>query len=45
MGVPDSATGTVMRPDILRKYALKAGFRTVGILPVAADKWQFYLLT
>jgi len=46
MGVPDSAaTGTVMRPSTLRRYALEAGFRTVEILPIDADKWQFYLLS
>ncbi|QUQ62751.1 class I SAM-dependent methyltransferase [Kutzneria sp. CA-103260] len=46
MGVPDSAaTGTVMRPATLREYALEAGFRTVEVLPVEADKWQFYLLS
>jgi 2-polyprenyl-3-methyl-5-hydroxy-6-metoxy-1,4-benzoquinol methylase len=46
MGVPDSAaTGTVMRPATLRRYAAEAGFRTVEVLPIDADKWQFYLLS
>jgi 2-polyprenyl-3-methyl-5-hydroxy-6-metoxy-1,4-benzoquinol methylase len=45
MGVPDSAaTGTVMRPATLRKYAHEAGFQNVEILPVDAENWQFYLL-
>lgn len=46
MGVPDSAaTGTVMRPSTVRKYALEAGFRSVEVLPIEANKWQFYLLS
>ncbi|MFC0432641.1 class I SAM-dependent methyltransferase [Kutzneria buriramensis] len=46
MGTPDSAaTGTVMRPDTLRRYATEAGFRNVELLSIAADKWQFYLLS
>ena len=46
MGVPDSAaTGTVMRPDTLRRYASEAGFRSVEVLPIDTDKWQFYLLS
>ncbi|MHA7279966.1 class I SAM-dependent methyltransferase [Arthrobacter sp. MDT2-2] len=35
MAHPDSAaTGTVMRPDTLRRYALDAGFTEVRILPI-----------
>ncbi|MDN4609986.1 class I SAM-dependent methyltransferase [Arthrobacter burdickii] len=35
MAHPDSAgTGTVMRPDTLRRYALDAGFADVRILPI-----------
>ncbi|OUM44969.1 class I SAM-dependent methyltransferase [Arthrobacter sedimenti] len=35
MAHPDSAgTGTVMRPDTLRRYALGAGFTDVRILPI-----------
>ena len=46
MGAPDSAaTGTVMRPATVRRYALEAGFRTVEVLPIDTDKWQFYLLS
>jgi hypothetical protein len=37
-------TGTVMRPDILRRYARDAGFARVTILPVDHDVWRFYRL-
>jgi 2-polyprenyl-3-methyl-5-hydroxy-6-metoxy-1,4-benzoquinol methylase len=39
-----AATGTVMRPDQLRKYARAAGFSEVEILSVEADLWRFYRL-
>lgn len=42
---PSAATGTVMRPPTLRRYAAEAGFRTVEILPVDNDFWTFYQLT
>jgi 2-polyprenyl-3-methyl-5-hydroxy-6-metoxy-1,4-benzoquinol methylase len=43
---PDPAgTGTVMRPDTLRRYAVEAGFERVEILPIENDTWRFYLLT
>jgi SAM-dependent methyltransferase len=42
---PSVATGTVMRADILRSYASQAGFRSVEILPIRNDVWQFYRLT
>ncbi|MFI9381525.1 class I SAM-dependent methyltransferase [Kutzneria sp. NPDC052558] len=46
MGSPDSAaTGTVMRPATLHRYARQAGFGTVETLPLESDKWQFYLLS
>ena len=46
MGDPTSAeTGTMMRPSILRKYALDAGFTNVTIHPVENDKFRFYELT
>jgi hypothetical protein len=46
MGAPDSAaTGTVMRPETVRRYAAEAGFATVEMLPIGADKWSFYLLS
>jgi 2-polyprenyl-3-methyl-5-hydroxy-6-metoxy-1,4-benzoquinol methylase len=31
---PSAETGTVMRADTLRRYAMEAGFRTVDVLPV-----------
>lgn len=37
-------TGTVMRPDTLRKYARVAGFDDVEVLPIEADLWRFYRL-
>ena len=45
MGEPASAaTGTVMRPATLRRYALEAGFREVEVLPIETDYWRFYRL-
>ncbi len=41
---PSVATGTVMRPDILRAYAREAGFRSVEILPIENDFFRFYQL-
>jgi 2-polyprenyl-3-methyl-5-hydroxy-6-metoxy-1,4-benzoquinol methylase len=41
----DSAgTGTVMRPDTLRRYAEAAGFRDVEILPIESYFFRFYRL-
>ena len=37
-------TGTVMRPDTLRRYAFEAGFAAVDILPVQDDFFRFYRL-
>lgn len=45
MGDPQTAaTGTVMRPATLRRYATEAGFRDVEILPIEPDVWRFYRL-
>ena len=45
MGDPlTAATGTVMRPATLRRYALEAGFQEVQVLPVSAHFWRFYRL-
>lgn len=41
---PSAATGTAMRPDTLRRYALAAGFREMEILPIENDFWRFYRL-
>ena len=46
MGDPETAaTGAVLRPATLRRYALQAGFRNLEILPVKADMLRFYRLT
>lgn len=39
-----AATGTVMRPDTLRRYARDAGFRDVTVLPIEHDMFRFYRL-
>jgi 2-polyprenyl-3-methyl-5-hydroxy-6-metoxy-1,4-benzoquinol methylase len=41
---PSAATGTVMRPATLRRYAAEAGFSGVEILPIENDLWRFYRL-
>jgi SAM-dependent methyltransferase len=41
----DSAgTGTVIRPDTVRAYAIDAGFDRVDVLPIEHDFWRFYRL-
>ncbi len=42
---PSAATGTVMRPATLRRYAQDAGFRSVEILPIENDFFRFYRLS
>jgi hypothetical protein len=37
-------TGTVMRPDTLRRYAHDAGFRDVDVLPIENETFRFYRL-
>lgn len=37
-------TGTVMRPETLRRYATDAGFASVEILPVEHETFRFYRL-
>jgi predicted O-methyltransferase YrrM len=45
MGDPrTAATGAVMRPSVLRQYALQAGFGEVEVLPIHTDYWRFYRL-
>jgi 2-polyprenyl-3-methyl-5-hydroxy-6-metoxy-1,4-benzoquinol methylase len=45
MGDPQTAaTGAVMRPATLRRYAAEAGFATVEVLPIQSDYWRFYRL-
>lgn len=42
---PDSAgTGTMLRPDTLRRYAADAGFTLVDVLPIDNPFWRFYRL-
>lgn len=46
MGDPGtSATGAVMRPATLRRYAEEAGFAAVEVLPLKTEDWRFYRLT
>ena len=46
MGDPDTAaTGAVMRPATLRRYAREAGFQGLEVLPVVAGTLRFYQLT
>jgi SAM-dependent methyltransferase len=40
-----AATGTVMRPQTLRRYATEAGFRDVEVLSIQNDFWRFYRLS
>jgi SAM-dependent methyltransferase len=44
-GENPAGTGTVMRPDTVRRYAAEAGFERVEILPIEDKFWRFYLLT
>jgi len=41
---PSAGTGTIMRPDTLRRYASEAGFRDVAILPIEHPFFRFYRL-
>ena len=41
---PSAATGTVIRPGIMRRYAEEAGYGSVELLPVEHDFWHFYRL-
>jgi 2-polyprenyl-3-methyl-5-hydroxy-6-metoxy-1,4-benzoquinol methylase len=41
---PSAGTGTVMRPDTLRRYAAEAGFCDVEILPIDSYFFRFYRL-
>lgn len=42
---PSAATGTVMRPATLRRYAAEAGFSATEIVPVEHPFFRFYRLT
>jgi 2-polyprenyl-3-methyl-5-hydroxy-6-metoxy-1,4-benzoquinol methylase len=39
-----AATGTVLRPATLRRYATEAGFASVTVLPIDHDMFRFYRL-
>jgi 2-polyprenyl-3-methyl-5-hydroxy-6-metoxy-1,4-benzoquinol methylase len=39
-----AATGTVIRPDIVRRYARDAGYSSVEVLPVESVAFRLYLL-
>jgi 2-polyprenyl-3-methyl-5-hydroxy-6-metoxy-1,4-benzoquinol methylase len=41
---PSAETGTVMRPDTLRRYASAAGFKSVDVLPIENYFFRFYRL-
>lgn len=41
---PSAATGTVMRADTLRRYALEAGFSDIEVLPIDNFFFRFYRL-
>jgi SAM-dependent methyltransferase len=42
---PSAGTGTVMRADTMRAYAIEAGFSDVEILDIPHDLLRFYRLT
>jgi 2-polyprenyl-3-methyl-5-hydroxy-6-metoxy-1,4-benzoquinol methylase len=44
VGEGAAGTGTVMRPDTVRRYADQAGFSSCEVLPIENDVWRFYLL-
>ncbi|MCW0216002.1 MAG: class I SAM-dependent methyltransferase [Pseudonocardia sp.] len=41
---PSVGTGTVMRPDTLRRYAVQAGFSGIEVLDIVDDFFRFYRL-
>jgi 2-polyprenyl-3-methyl-5-hydroxy-6-metoxy-1,4-benzoquinol methylase len=43
-GDDPAGTGTVMRPDTVRRYAAQAGLGRTETLPVEHRDWRFYLL-
>jgi 2-polyprenyl-3-methyl-5-hydroxy-6-metoxy-1,4-benzoquinol methylase len=45
LGPQSAATGMVMRPGTLRRYAAEAGFAGVRLLPIDSQRWNFYQLT
>jgi hypothetical protein len=45
VGENAAGTGTVMRPNTVRRYATEAAFASFEVLPIEHDDWRFYLLT
>lgn len=45
VGEGAAGTGTVMRVDTVRGYAVEAGFGAVEVLPIEDDFYRFYRLT
>jgi len=46
MGDPQTAaTGAVLRPATLRRFAREAGYRNVDVLPLETQTWRLYRLT
>ncbi|MBA2384760.1 MAG: hypothetical protein H0V68_08890 [Actinobacteria bacterium] len=41
---PSAATGTVMRPDTVRRYAADAGFTATSVPPIEHDVFRVYRL-
>jgi 2-polyprenyl-3-methyl-5-hydroxy-6-metoxy-1,4-benzoquinol methylase len=41
---PSAQTGTVMRPETMRRYAFEAGFADVEVVPIEHDFFRFYRL-
>jgi 2-polyprenyl-3-methyl-5-hydroxy-6-metoxy-1,4-benzoquinol methylase len=44
VGEGAAGTGTVIRADTVRRYAVEAGFSSCTVLPIENDFWRFYLL-
>jgi 2-polyprenyl-3-methyl-5-hydroxy-6-metoxy-1,4-benzoquinol methylase len=44
VGEGAAGTGTVIRPETVRRYATEAGFGSCEVLPIENDFWRFYLL-
>jgi 2-polyprenyl-3-methyl-5-hydroxy-6-metoxy-1,4-benzoquinol methylase len=45
IGEDATGTGTLMRPDTVRRYATDAGFAACKVLSIDDRFWRFYLLT
>jgi SAM-dependent methyltransferase len=44
VGERAAGTGTVIRAEVVRRYAEEAGFSMCEVLPIENDFWRFYLL-